>query len=105
MRTLTQIILASLELNDWNLLTLALANNLATNRAARKNWISYFNISAFTDQQNITKAYCCALFGLDFLEAQDVTFYRAVLFTAGAKNRIHVFTPMRKLQKLQSTEN
>ena len=105
MRTLTKIILTSLKLDDWNLLTLALTKNLATNRTIRKNRISYFNISAFADKQNIIKTYCCALFRLDFLETQDVTFYRAVLFATGAKNRIHVFTPMRKLRKLQSTEN
>ena len=89
MRTLPQIVLAALEFDDIDLFGSALAQHLATDQAARKQWITHLDIAALADQKNLVEFDRGTFGSLDFLEAQDITFCRAVLFAAGAKNRIH----------------
>ena len=89
MRALAQIVLAPLELDDVDFLRLTLAQDLAADATARQQRIADLDVSALADQEDLVERDRGALVGLDFLEAQDVTFCRAVLFAAGAKNRIH----------------
>ncbi len=62
---------------------------VATDRATGQRRAADLDIAALADQQNLVKTDRRALVTLDLFEAQDITFGRAVLFAAAAKNRIH----------------
>ena len=55
MRTLPQVILAALELDDRYLAALALAQHLGAHQAAREYRIADLDVAAITDKQDIVE--------------------------------------------------
>src|SRR4051812_37695749 len=86
---LTQVMLASAELHDRDLLALAVANDGGDNLAALEQRGAELHIGAFAHEQHFTELDGGAGFGIQFFDAQRGVFRNPVLFTTGGDDRVH----------------
>ena len=88
-----QIVLAAVELDDRDFLTLALAEYLGCYQPTIDQWFSDRDISPLANQQNLVELHHGAFLGIQLLDSKPGTRHYAVLFTARSDYSVH-----RKLQ-------
>jgi hypothetical protein len=77
---LAQIVLASPEFDDADLLALALPQNFCANAAAGKQGTANLDIAALAHEQHLVKTDAGPFVGIEFFELQYLAFARPVLF-------------------------
>ena len=85
-----QIILPTLELDNFDLFGAPLTNNFRLHLSALDQRSTDRNPGAFADQEHLIELDAGALLGGQFLKPELVALARLVLFATAAKNRVHI---------------
>ena len=89
MGVLAEIVLPPAELDDADLLALALLQDPGAYAGAGQERAADLHVGALANQQDFVEFDIGAFVGIESLDPEDLAFARTVLLTAGAKNRVH----------------
>ena len=82
MCVLSKVILSTTELDDTDLLAAALPQHFCTDFHSGQKWAANSDVLAFTDEKHFVETDLRTLFNIEFLQLQDFTLARTVLFAA-----------------------